>query len=75
MKQFINIKVFLISLSLGFLFVYLMGAHKKIVHIYPSPENWEKVVIQDKSQSCYKYVQNNVDCPSEDKITQFPIQN
>ena len=52
-----------------------MGAHKKIVHIYPSPENWEKVVIQDKSQSCYKYVQNNVECPSEDKITQFPIQS
>ena len=75
MTKYIDLTIFMISLSLGFLFVYLMGAHKKVVHIYPSPENWKDIIMQDKSKTCFRYVQSDVECPSESEITEFPIQN
>ena len=75
MTKFIDLTIFIISLSIGFLFIYLMGAHKKVVHIYPSPENWEEVIMQDKSKSCYKFAQSNVKCPNSSEITEFPIQH
>ena len=76
MRRFIDLRIFIVSLALGVLFVYLLELNTKTVHMYPSPENWEKYMIKDKSQQCYKYVQNEVSCPSDSsKLTKFPVQD
>ena len=74
MSKYIDIKIFLFSLLLGLLFMYLTNGHKKKVHVYPSPENWEDIIVKDKSNECFKFVQTSLECPA-DKYNSFSYTN
>ena len=45
--QFIDFKVFFISLSIGLLYIYLSEEYKKVVVIYPTPENINNMYIDN----------------------------
>lgn len=75
-KNFINLPLFIISLAIGLLFVYLNESPKRVIYIYPSPHNIDKFSYKDKAGNCFKYNYNNVKCPSDtNKITQIPMQS
>lgn len=61
--KYINIPIFLISLALGLLFVYVMGPEKKSVYVYPSPSNYTKYQYRDHADQCFEYIPNQVKCP------------
>ena len=44
----VNVYVFLISLAIGTLFVYLSVPNPTIIYVYPTPDNIEKVKFQYK---------------------------
>ena len=70
-----NIKVFLISLAFGLFCVYITGADIKIIHIYPQPNNVNKIQYKDKSDQCFQFNPTEVDCPSMPFMTEsIPIQ-
>lgn len=72
--KIINLKVFLISLFLGLLFIYLNDDKKKI-NVFPTPSNINEIEYKDKADNCFEYVMENVKCPSNDKeINHIPIQ-
>jgi hypothetical protein len=47
--------------------VFIMTPKKTIVYKFPSPDNSD-LVYQDKSDSCYKYHSNEIECPKDDSV-------
>lgn len=73
--KYISIPAFLISFCIGLIFVYLLGPERKKIYIYPSPETVEKVLFKDKSNNCFYFDEQTVECPTdESKISYIPIQ-
>tara|TARA_B100000123_G_C25690136_1_gene410410 strand:- start:787 stop:1020 length:234 start_codon:yes stop_codon:yes gene_type:complete len=62
--QFIDFKVFLISLSIGLLYIYLSEEYKKVVVIYPTPDNVNKYIYKDNADNCFSYKLDETQCPS-----------
>ena len=70
----INIKVFLVSLFIGLVFIYLNDDKKKI-NIFPTPSNINEIEYRDKADNCFEYVMENIKCPSDEKkINHIPVQ-
>ena len=75
LRNFINIPVFLLSLALGILFVYLFQPDLSVIYVYPTPDNQDKILYKDKIDNCFKFNSQQVKCPeNESKIKNIPIQ-
>ena len=75
LSDYISIPIFLISLAIGLFFIYILGPEKKVIYIYPSPENADKVLFKDGAQNCFRFHGENVECPSDESlIAKLPIQ-
>ncbi len=73
--KYISIKVFLISLALGLLFVYLSSPDPTVIYVYPTPENVDKIKYKDKASNCFKFDANEVPCPkNKSDIKTIPLQ-
>lgn len=74
--KFINLKLFLISLAIGTLFVYLSSPQPNIVYVYPTPDNVDKVEYIDKVENCFKFKAIETNCNiNKENIKDIPIQN
>lgn len=62
--KFIDLRYFLISLSVGLLYIYLTEDFKKVIIVYPHPDNINKYTYVDKVDNCFNYELNPNDCPS-----------
>lgn len=73
--KFISIKVFLLSLALGLLFVYLSSPTPTIIYVYPTPDNVNRIDYKDKASNCFKFKSEEVKCPSDTSlIKKIPVQ-
>jgi len=66
--KYINIPVFIISLAVGLFFVYIYQAEKRVVYVYPTPDNIDFIQYKDAAGTCYKAKQEEVKC-SKDAVT------
>ena len=75
-SKYISFPVFFISLAIGLFFVYILGPDSKVVYVFPSPENVDKILFKDKADNCFEFKQVEVPCPTDpSKISSLPIQN
>ena len=73
---FFNGKAFIISLAVGIFFVYISSPENKVLLIYPNPDNVDTYLFKDKTDTCYKYMSNEIKCPERDSlIMKYPIQS
>lgn len=72
MKYF-HIPTFIISLSLGLLYVYLNQPTLQPIYVYPQPNQLEPIQYQDKAKRCYMYEAKEKPCNAS--AVEFPIQN
>jgi hypothetical protein len=73
--KYINVYVFLISLAIGILFVYLFQPELKVIYVYPTPDNENKILYKDKTDNCFYFKSEEIACPSDKKnIKDIPIQ-
>ena len=73
--KYINFPVFLVSLAIGILFVYLFQPELNVIYVYPTPDNQNKILYKDKTDNCFKFNAEEVDCPDDkSKIKNIPIQ-
>jgi hypothetical protein len=73
--DYIDVKIFLISLTIGLFFVYITGVKPKVIYIYPTPDNEDKILYKDNADNCFKYNSTEVTCPKdESKIQKIPGQ-
>ena len=76
LTQFINIPIFIISLLIGILGVYIMNnSDKRKITIFPTPDNIDDILYRDKSGTCFKFKQTQVNCPiNQEEISKFHAQ-
>ena len=73
--KYINFPVFLVSLAIGILFVYLFQPELNVIYVYPTPDNQNKILYTDKTDNCFKFNAEEVECPDDTtKIKNIPIQ-
>ena len=65
--KFIHVPLFLISLAIGVLFVYLTHDEPTIIYVYPTPENSNKILYKDQVDNCYKSKPTIVKCSNDAK--------
>ena len=58
----INLFVFLLSLFIGICFVYILSPIPEIIIKYPSLNNSNKIIYNDKA-TCYKLKPKLINCP------------
>ena len=68
--------VFLFSLSIGLLFVYLSEPTPTVIYVYPTPDNVNEIEYKDRVGNCFTFEANEVPCPSDtSQIHSIPIQS
>ena len=68
-------RVFLISLAIGLVFVYLSAPAHTVVHVYPTPDNVKNIQYRDKAGVCFQFEPSQMECPVDgSKIKHIPIQ-
>ena len=73
--KYIDIKLFLLSLSIGLFYIYISEEYKKVIVIYPTPQNVDKYQYKDHSDECFSYELNEIKCPSDSsKYKEIHIQ-
>lgn len=73
--KFIDFRIFLISLTIGLFIVYLTNDQPNIIYVFPTPDNYDKIMYKDKANNCYKFEINELQCPSDSKlISTIPAQ-
>lgn len=66
---------FLIGLTIGIFFVYILKPAPMVLTKYPNLENTEDFVYRDRNGVCFKYDTKTVDCDAaEDRIAAYPLQ-
>jgi hypothetical protein len=76
MFKYIDIRVFLMSLTIGLLYIYLAEEYKKVIIIYPTPDNIKDYQYRDKTDNCFTYNLKEVKCPADDNLLhKIKIQN
>lgn len=74
--KYINLPVFIISLAIGIFFVYIYQPDKRVIYVYPKPDNKDSIQYKDNAGTCYNIKQTNVKCPaSESELFTIPPQN
>ena len=70
----INYKIFLYSLVIGIFIAYIFQKKKRVIYVYPTPDNISKIQYKDKTDSCYSFEMKNVKCPKESLLNNYRIQ-
>ena len=74
--KYINLPVFIISLVLGMLAVYMTVPDTRMVYVYPTPENVHTLQYRDKTDSCFSFTEKEVHCPKDESaISKIPVQS
>jgi len=74
--KYVKLNVFIISLAFGLFAVYITMPDTRKIYVYPTPENIDVLQYKDKTDTCFKFKQNEVDCPKNDsEISQIPVQS
>jgi hypothetical protein len=76
LSKFLNVKLFLISFTVGVFAVYVLNNNdKRKIIVHPTPDNIDKIQYKDESENCFQFKQTEVNCPTkEDSIHKIPIQ-
>ncbi len=73
--KYIDLKIFIVALSIGLFYTYITDDYKKVIVLYPTPDNIKEYQYKDKSDNCYTYDLNEVNCPDdENKYQTVKIQ-
>ena len=73
--KFISFPIFLVSLAIGLFIVYISLPKMKIIYVYPTPDNEDKITYQDKADNCFHFKSIEIDCPTDEtKIRSYNIQ-
>ena len=73
LDRYVSGPVFIASLAIGILFVYMSEPAQRVVHVYPTPELSEAILYRDRAGVCHKVTAQEVKCPSSGAKT-FPVQ-
>ena len=62
-SKFIHLPIFLASLAIGIFFVYVFDSDKKIIYVYPKPDNSDSIQYRDSTGTCFAVKEKTTACP------------
>tara|TARA_X000001036_G_C20677442_1_gene804703 strand:- start:1993 stop:2211 length:219 start_codon:yes stop_codon:yes gene_type:complete len=65
--KYINLPYFLCALAIGLFLNYIHSPEQKVIFVYPTPENTQKILYRDQAENCYKYKARTVKCGNNAK--------
>ena len=75
LSKYFHLPTFIISLALGFFIVYIQSPNYTKIFVYPNPDNEDKILYKDRTNTCYKFKSKEVKCPANtSEIRSYPIQ-
>ena len=51
MGKYIDFRYFLVSLAIGLLYIYISDDHRKVMILYPTPDNIKEYQYKDKTDT------------------------
>jgi hypothetical protein len=73
--KFLHVPTFLLSLAIGLFLVYIENPNSNTIFVYPKPDNIDKLLFRDKSDTCFEFHHKIVPCPQDNKkISNYMIQ-
>jgi len=73
--RFIHFPTFLISLVIGVFMVYMIQPEMKEIFVFPNPENINKLDYIDHTETCFRFQEEEVECPSNiESIQGYSVQ-
>ena len=73
--KFLNVPLFIISLAIGLFFCYISTAPHNVILVYPTPDNENKLLYKDDSETCYRFQSTQIDCPKDTSLNnKIPVQ-
>lgn len=73
--KYINFPVFIISLALGIMAVYVTAPPTRQIYVYPTHENAGIIQYRDKTNTCFSIEEEEVTCPTNSsEISKIPVQ-
>jgi len=73
--KYISPVAFIISLSVGLMFVYLSAPTPNVIYVYPTPDNSHHLQYKDKTNNCFEFSPNEVNCKEQSIVKTIPMQN
>ena len=55
------------SLAIGLFLNYILSPEQKVIYVYPTPENSNKILYKDQVDNCYKSKPTIVKCNNDAK--------
>ena len=68
--KYIDLRIFLVSLAVGLFYIYISDDYKKVIILYPTPDNTKQYQYRDKTNTCFSYDLKEVKCPSDANLYQ-----
>ena len=65
--KYLNLTFFLSSLAIGLFLNYILSPEQKVIYVYPTPENSNKILYKDQVDNCYKSKPSIVKCNNDAK--------
>jgi hypothetical protein len=69
--KYINTYVFLISLAMGLLLVYMFQSKKRTIVVYPHPDNSAMLQYKDHADTCFEAIPEEVECTGGERDYSF----
>jgi len=72
-SKYINLPIFIASLAVGLFFVYVFDDQKKIIYVYPKPDNVDSIQYKDSTGTCFHVKQDKAKCGAD--VSTIPAQS
>lgn len=73
--KFILFKYLILGIIFGMLALHYSDNEKRVIHVYPTPENINIIQYKDGADNCFTFENIIVDCPTDpDEIHSIPVQ-
>ena len=73
--KYFNLKFLILGILFGVLAVHFSDNEKRIINVYPTPENIHVIQYKDSADNFFNFENIVVDCPSDSsKINTIPVQ-
>jgi len=66
-NKFFHFPSFIIALAVGLFFTYISAPPSSVIYVYPTPENNQKLLFQDKASNCFQFNAKSISCPTDTK--------
>jgi hypothetical protein len=72
-SKYIHLPIFIASLAAGLFFVYVFDDQKKVIYVYPKPDNIDSIQYKDSTGTCFHVNHQKTKCGPD--VSTIPPQH